>query len=74
MTPKLQLLFEQLPDLLGGHLTLAVPAIFIGVLINQLQNILRFVKVMIFGMTLLSFKSKWSNWRRIQTVHFALLM
>ena len=34
MSPRLTLLFEQLPDLLGGHLTLAVPAIFIGVLIS----------------------------------------
>ncbi len=34
MSPRLVLLFEQLPDLLGGHLTLAVPAIFIGVLIS----------------------------------------
>ena len=40
MTPKLQLLFEQLPDLLGGHLTLAVPAIFIGVLISVPLGIL----------------------------------
>ena len=34
MSARLMLLFEQLPDLLGGHLTLAVPAIFIGVLIS----------------------------------------
>jgi len=34
MSPRLYLLFEQLPDLLGGHLTLAVPAIFFGVLIS----------------------------------------
>ena len=34
MSPRLTLLFEQLPALLGGHLTLAVPAIFIGVLIS----------------------------------------
>ncbi len=30
MSPRLYLLFEQLPGLLGGHLTLAVPAIFFG--------------------------------------------
>ena len=40
MTPKLQILLEQLPDLLGGHLTLAVPAIFIGVLISVPLGIL----------------------------------
>jgi ABC-type proline/glycine betaine transport system permease subunit len=40
MTPKMQLLFEQLPDLLGGHLTLAVPAIFMGVLISVPLGIL----------------------------------
>jgi len=34
MSPRISLLFEQLPDLLGGHLTLAVPAIVIGVLIS----------------------------------------
>ena len=40
MTPKMQILFEQLPDLLGGHLTLAVPAIFMGVLISVPLGIL----------------------------------
>ena len=40
MSPRLQLLFEQLPNLLGGHLSLAVPAIFVGVLISVPLGIL----------------------------------
>jgi ABC-type proline/glycine betaine transport systems, permease component len=32
MSPRLATLLSQLPDLLGGHLTLAVPAIALGVL------------------------------------------
>ena len=40
MSPRLTLLFEQLPDLLGGHLTLAVPAIFIGVLVSLPAGVL----------------------------------
>lgn len=40
MSPRLQLLFEQLPNLLGGHLSLAVPAIAVGVLISVPLGIL----------------------------------
>ena len=40
MSPRLQLLFEQLPSLLGGHLSLAVPAITVGVLISVPLGIL----------------------------------
>lgn len=40
MSPRLQLLVEQLPNLLGGHLSLAVPAIFVGVLISVPLGIL----------------------------------
>jgi osmoprotectant transport system permease protein len=40
MSPRLQLLFEQLPSLLGGHLSLAVPAIAVGVLISVPLGIL----------------------------------
>ena len=34
MSSQLYLLFEQLPDYLGGHLMLAIPAIVLGVLIS----------------------------------------
>lgn len=34
MSSQLHLLFEQLPDYLGGHLMLAIPAIVLGVLIS----------------------------------------
>ncbi len=40
MSPRLHLLVEQLPNLLGGHLSLAVPAIFVGVLISVPLGIL----------------------------------
>ena len=40
MSPRLQLLVEQLPNLLGGHLSLDVPAIFVGVLISVPLGIL----------------------------------
>ena len=40
MSPRLQLLVEQLPNLLGGHLSLAVPAIFVGVLMSVPLGIL----------------------------------
>ncbi len=40
MSPRLQLLVEQLPNLLGGHLSLAVPAIVVGVLISVPLGIL----------------------------------
>ena len=40
MSPRLQGLFEQLPQLLGGHLSLAVPAIVVGVLLSVPLGIL----------------------------------
>lgn len=40
MSPRFQLLVEQLPNLLGGHLSLAVPAIFVGVLMSVPLGIL----------------------------------
>ena len=56
MSPRLQLLVEQLPNLLGGHLSLAVPAIFVGVLISVPLGILCVKSAAVRGpvMTLIS--------------------
>ena len=56
MSPRLQLLVEQLPNLLGGHLSLAVPAIFVGVLISVPLGIVSVKSAAVRGpvMTLIS--------------------
>lgn len=56
MSQRLQLLFEQLPNLLGGHLSLAVPAITLGVMISVPLGILCVKSASVRGpvMTLIS--------------------